>query len=192
MSVDTIDFVQSEHRYYLNGERELPSVTTVLKAQGLIDDRWFTEQARLRGDYVHLACRMLDDDELDEGTIDPGISPYLDAYRSFLAIAKPSYVYVEHRVFDPVYGYAGTLDRAGTVCGEPTVLDIKTGGVYPSVGPQVAAYRRLLPKPHAWKRAALQLKDDGTFSLHPLTDRSDEEVFLSALRLWQWKASHLS
>lgn len=188
----TIDFIAAEHRYILDGEREIPSVTTILKEQGLIDDRWFTDDARLRGDYVHLACRMLDDDELAEESLDPGILPYVEAYRKFLALTSPEWTYIEHRVFDPVLGYAGTLDRAGLISGEKTVLDLKTGGLYPSVGPQTAAYRRCLPQPYTWKRAALQLKDDGSFTFHPLTDRGDDEVFLSALRLAQWKQRHLA
>lgn len=192
MTPHTIDFIAAEHRYLLNGERELPSVTKILKDQGLIDDQWFTEQARLRGDYVHLACRMLDDEELAIDSLDPGIAGYVAAYQKFLTLTTPDWIYVEHRVFDPVLGYAGTLDRAGLLQGEKVLLDIKSGGLYPSVGPQTAAYRRCLPEPHTWKRTALQLSGDGSFTLHPLTDRGDEEVFLSALRLAQWKARHLS
>lgn len=184
-------FDPAAHRYQV-GDRELPSVTTILKAQGLIQDRWFTEEARVRGEYVHLACRMLDDDELDESDLDPALQPYLEAYRAFLAVAKPDWTYIEHRVWDPVLGFAGTLDRAGTVYGERVVLDLKSGGVYPFVGPQTAAYRRCLPEPWTWKRAALHLKDDGTFSFHALTDRTDDDVFLAALRLHHWKSRHLA
>jgi hypothetical protein len=187
----TLDFVVSEHRYYLDGERELPSVTTILKEQGLINADWFTEEARLRGDYVHLACRMVDDDELDDATLDPKILPYVDAYRKFLAVTQPDWTYVEHRVFDEVLGYAGTLDRAGMVQGTKYLIDIKSGTVPSSVGPQTAAYRRCLPEPHTWKRAALQLKADGSFALHNLTDRSDERIFLAALELTIWRKAYV-
>lgn len=186
-----LDFVVQGHRYFLE-DRELPSVTSVLKGQGLIDDRWFTDEARQRGDYVHLACRLLDDDELANESLSPAILPYVAAYQSFLSVVRPMWTYIEHRVCDAVLGYAGTLDRAGLVQGERTLVDIKTGGLYPSVGPQTAAYRRCLPNSHTWKRAALQLRDDGTFQWHPLTDRGDEEIFLSALRLEQWKRRHLA
>jgi hypothetical protein len=190
--VSVITFDAAAHRYALSDGRELPSVTTILKAQGLIDDTWFTDTARLRGDFVHLACRMLDDDELNEATVDEAIRPYLDAYRAFVRTAKPEWTYIEHRVFDAVLGYAGTLDRAGVVGGHRLLVDLKSGGIYPSVGPQTAAYRRCLPEPHTWKRAALQLKEDGSYVLHQLTDRSDEDTFLAALRLHQWKQRHLS
>lgn len=186
----TVSFDAAAHRYTLADGTELPSVTTILKAQGLIEDRWFTDAARLRGDYVHLACRMLDDDELDEATLDPAIAPYVQAYRAFVALTQPDWTYIEHRVCDPLLGYAGTLDRAGVVQGQRLLLDLKSGGLYPSVGPQTAAYRRCLPEPHTWSRAALQLREDGTYVLHPLTDRTDESTFLAALRLHQWKQRH--
>lgn len=191
MSPAALTFDPAEHRYVLDGVRELPSVTTILRAQGLVQDAWFTEQARLRGDYVHLACRMLDDDELDETTVDPIIAPYVNAYRAFVTTVKPEWTYIEHLIFDPVLGYAGTLDRAGAMQGEDWALvDLKSGGIYPAVGPQTAAYRRCLPNGHRWKRFAVQLKADGHFTLHPLTDRSDEDTFIAALRLHQWKARH--
>jgi hypothetical protein len=191
MSPATLDFVAADHRYYVEGT-ELPSVTAILKNAGLVDDAWFEPVHRERGSYVHLGCRLIDDDELDEASIDPAILPYLDAYRSFLAVTQPAWTYLEHRVWDPVMRYAGTLDRAGLVQGEKVVLDIKSGGCPPSVGPQTAAYRRCLPQPYSWKRAALQLKADGTFRLHPLTDRGDEHIFLAALALSQWKVRQLS
>jgi hypothetical protein len=188
MATPTIDFVASEHRYYL-GDRELPSVTAILKEVGLVDDRWFTEESRTRGTYVHLACALIDDDELSTESLDPALGPYVQAYQHFLDLTKPEWVYVEHRVADPVLGYAGTLDRAGTFLlnGHKTLVDIKSGAVPPTVGPQTAAYRRCLPEPHTWKRAALQLKPDGSFAIHELTDRRDEAVFLAALAIVNFK-----
>lgn len=188
MTAPIVDFIASTHRYYL-GERELPSVTAVLKEAGLVDDRWFTEEARLRGTYVHLACHLIDDDDLAPDSLDPALDPYIAAYTRFLELTKPEWVYVEHRICDVAQGYAGTLDRAGTftINGHKTLIDIKSGSVPPWVGPQTAAYRRCLPEPHTWKRAALQLKADGSFTLHELTDRRDEAVFLAALTVVQFK-----
>lgn len=182
-----LDFLAQSHQYYL-GERELPSVTTILKAQGLIDDRWFNEEARLRGEYVHLASHYLDDGDLAEETVHPDYLPYLQAYMRFVALMKPSWEYVEHRVYDETYGYAGTLDRAGVLSnGWRGVVDLKSGIVPPSVGPQTAAYKRCLPAPHTWKRMALQLKADGSFVIHELTDRRDEAIFLAALAVVNFK-----
>jgi hypothetical protein len=183
-------FEPDGHRYSVGG-RVLPSVTTVLQDQGLIDSEWFTDDARDRGTRVHLASRMLDDDELDEDSIDESIAPYVTAYRKFLALTQPEWIYIEHRVFDLQHWYAGTLDRAGIVNGVRMLIDIKTGGFPKSSGPQTAAYKRRLPDAHTWKRAALQLKADETFVLHPLTERSDEAVFLAALSVYGWKQRNL-
>lgn len=188
-SAPVLSFVEPSHRYYL-GERELPSVTSILKETGLIDDRWFTEESRLRGQYVHLASHYLDDGDLAEDTVHPDYLPYLQAYMRFRELMQPTWEFVEHRICDPLHGYAGTLDRAGTLNnGWKGVIDLKSGGLPPSVGPQTSAYRRCLPQPHTWKRAALQLKQDGSFALHELTDRRDEAVFLAALTIVQFKAA---
>ncbi len=188
-----LEFAAAEHRYRL-GAQDLLSVTTILEETGLMDARWFTDESRQRGSYVHLACHLIDTHDLDEqAPLDPVLGPYVEAYRSFMALTQPAWEYLEHRVCDSVLGYAGTLDRAGTfrLNGHKTLIDIKTGAVPPWVGPQTAAYRRCLPQPHTWKRAALQLKDDGSFAIHALTDRADEAVFLAALTLTQWKRRNI-
>jgi hypothetical protein len=181
-------FEPAEHRYFLRGQ-ELISVTQTLKIAGLVEDRFYTEEARQRGVYVHQACQLLDEGDLDWQGLDPVLRPYVEAYQDFLRVARPLWVFIEHRVYDEVRGYAGTLDRAGLVFGrtEPLIIDIKTGSLPPFVGPQTAAYRRCLPESHTWRRAALHLRSDGSFSLVPLDDRHDESVFLAALTVAQWK-----
>lgn len=179
----TLQFDPVRHTYHL-GDRALPSVTTVLKAVGLIDDTWFTEQARQRGTYVHMATHYVDEDDLAEESVDPRYLGYLHAYRRFLETTRPSWEYIEHRICDPIAGYAGTLDRAGLVNGRRMLVDIKTG-TFATAGLQTAAYRRCLPEPHTWGRAALKLNADGAFTFNDLTDRRDEARFLAALTVWQ-------
>jgi hypothetical protein len=185
----SLHFDASSHRYRL-GARELPSVTAVLHDAGLVDDRWFSEETRDRGTGVHLALELLDRGERVD--VRPEWSGYVRGYQSFLAVARPSWELIEHRICDETLGYAGCLDRAGvlTSTGTRCVLDIKTGAVPAWVGAQLAAYRRCLPNSHTWSRMALQLSADGTFRLHPLTERQDERTFLAALHLAQWKRAH--
>lgn len=187
----TLRFEKEGHRYHL-GERELISVTTVLAEAGLVDDRFYTEEAAQRGTYVHLALELLDQGKLSDEAIEPAYRPYILAYQRFCELTWPVWSHLEHRLYDDVLGYAGTLDRAGVLTsnGQKFVIDIKTGSVPRWAGLQTAAYRRCLPEPHTWKRAALQLKADGTFSLCECTERSDERTFLSALTLALWKRSH--
>lgn len=187
-----LTFDEVAHRYFLAG-RELPSVTTVLKDAGRIDATWFTEDSRQRGSYVHQAAHYLDQDDLAEESVDPRYAGYVQAYRRFLTWARPVWTFVEHRVCDETYGYAGTLDRAGCLQhdGRHYIVDIKSCVRPASVGIQTAAYRRCLPDPHTWRRAALVLKDDGNFVFEELTDRRDEARFLADLERWYWKREYL-
>lgn len=184
-------FDPDTHTYRHDGV-VMPSVTTVLGAAGFTDTRWFTDEHRQRGRDVHLACKLRDDGDLDPASISPIVWPYLEAYETFLSVMQPEWLYVEHQVVDPIWQYAGTLDRAGFIYGVRWVVDIKTGEVPPTVGLQTAAYRRCLPEPHSWRRAALRLMDDWRFRWLPLDDVDDEKVFLAALMVNRWKTTHLT
>lgn len=185
--IPRLEFFPVEHKYVYDG-RELPNVTRILDRAGCIDKFGFTDECRARGTYVHQATALLDRGE-DVVTLEH-YAPYIVAYRSFLRHMEPVWSRTEHAVCDPVYGYAGTLDRAGMVQGQPVVVDIKTGEVPASVGPQTAAYRRCLADAHRWQRYCLQLRPDGDYRWLPLADRHDESVFLAALTLYQWREKH--
>lgn len=188
-SVDLI--LDDSHRYWF-GQRELVSVTAALKAAGLVNDDWFTEEATLRGTYVHEACAMVDDDTLEMSSLDQRVIPYVAAYDCFLRDMKPEWAYVEHRVCDANRGYAGTLDRLGFLQGKWALVDLKSGGHQAWHGPQTAAYARLVPHATGIKptRFGLYLRADGTYRLEPFTDRNDESVFFAALQIAQFRRLH--
>lgn len=185
----SVEFQADAHRYLLDGQ-EVPNVTRILKAAGLIDARWFTDAAAQRGTDVHAACALMDDDGALPETFPPHIRGYCEGYAAFLRHVVPQWFHVETVVSDATLGYAGTLDRAGLVHGKPVVVDLKTGDVPPWAGVQTAAYRRCLAEPHTWGRAALQLTPNGRWSLIELTDRQDEAVFLAALTIYRWQHAH--
>ena len=163
----------------------LPSVTQILKAEGFIDDAWFTEYARTRGEMVHLATKMYDDGTLDESALDPVIVPYLEGYKRFLKESGFEVHFAEETVYSPSCQFAGTLDRRGLLNGRKTLIDIKTGTVLPWVALQTTAYDSCLLDRH--DRFGLQLTDDGKHKLIPFKDRYDVEVFLSAFACFNWK-----
>ena len=69
--------------------------------------------------------------------------------------------------------------------------DIKTTAeLYPSVGPQLAAYANAWsPKDaNTMQRVAVQLKGDGTYVAKPYTDPADFPLFCSLLTLRNWCA----
>ncbi len=185
-------FDEATHTYTLNGVR-IPSVTQVLADAGLVDSTWFTEEAAWRGSAVHLACRLEDEGELDEDTLDPAIAGYLDAYRKFKAESDFRPELIEHRVVHPAYGYAGTLDRTGTIEPWRVIGDLKSGQVYPWVACQLTGYALTFPNPRTFRRMAIRLKDDGTYSVteYPAkTFQEDANDFLAALRISNFKRRH--
>lgn len=198
-SVALLQFDPALHRYVLDG-RELISVTTALKEAGLIDERHFTEEARLRGEYVHAAISMHVDGDLAPESIDPKIQPYFDGFLRFMAESRATVHHCEQRLCDEAMGYAGTLDllvafpSAGAGRERYGLIDIKTGYVPPSVGPQTAAYLRCarawLPVGTLIQRFALNLPGDGSYRLVPLTNAQDELDFLAALRVAHFRRQH--
>jgi hypothetical protein len=176
------------HRYTL-GTRELPSVTTILKDAGLTDETWFTEESAARGTAIHQAVERLHASQ-PYFNVSSDYVGFMEAYLAFLASSRFLHQVSELRVYDGARGYAGTIDLLGALPGHRHVLiDIKTGSVPATVGPQTYAYARCLDQFH--DRFALHLRADGTFTLLPLKAwRDDEQDFMAALRLYTRKRSH--
>lgn len=171
----------------------LPHVTSILKGVGLIDTTFMTDFGRDRGTAVHEATALDDRNDLDESSVDPVIAPYLAAWRRFRAEAKLEIVAVEQHVEHTLYAYCGTLDRIVRLGGGAEwVIDIKTGAPRPTDRLQIAAYAL------AWKgrmslagsgllRAAVYLRDDGTYRFSPHEDGSDGDAWLAMLADYNWR-----
>jgi hypothetical protein len=184
-----LTFDADTHRYAVGG-KPIPSVTTVLRAAGLIDFSGVPlpvlDPARERGTRVHLATELDDRGELDIGSVIPEELGYLDAYRRFKREAGFIATSIEQRVYSHRYWYAGTLDRIGLMRKKRCLLDIKTGAPQRAVGPQTAAYKAALPM-NVMPRFAVYLQPDGSYQLASLNDSDDLAVFLAALRLVTWR-----
>jgi hypothetical protein len=194
-----LGFDPATHRYTTDTGRELLSVTTALREAGVIDPTWFTEDAAIRGTYVHQAIALDHEGDLDDESLDPLIAPYVCAYRRFREESGFVEAAWEEQVADEDLGVAGTLDLRGAfprrALRHPGIdlLDIKTGTVPSWVGYQTAAYARLLPStlgPLRW-RWCLQLCPDGSYRLHECSKPHDERVFLAALTIAQAKRGWL-
>lgn len=171
------EFDPVAHRYTLDG-RALPSVTQILRE---LDDfshvpARVLEKARDRGNRVHAACNLDVLGTLDENTVDDEVAPYLAQFRKFLRESRFAPTLTECRVYDETLWYAGTLDLFGDLPGCIDVqIDIKSGAIPRSVGPQTAAYANGLyvrAGIMTRKRFALKL-EAGKYSLIQL-DRSDD------------------
>lgn len=172
-----LTFDEATHTYTLCGIR-LPSVTEITRfcAYDYKSDRpWLAEAAAIQGTAVHEACALIDYGEDPEET--PEIAGYLKAYRRFLADYKPEWKLIEHPIGSILLGYAGTLDRFGTIDGAPAILDIKTGQLHDAaLSAQLTAYAELRqtetfllpPEPALY---ALKLSNDGTYILKRVEHR---------------------
>lgn len=199
----SLEFDPAAHRYKLDGT-PVPSVTQVLDP---LLELWRIPAAVLKaagdfGAHVHLACHLWNLGQLDEAALDPHLQPYLLGWKNFLSATGCELVNSEQQVFHPKYRYAGTLDAQGLMprprSRDPvhTLIDIKSGLVPPTVGPQTAAYAeclRAMPEPRVIKRRlCVQLHDGGPpfFKVFDLTEVGDFSMFLSALNIFRFKERH--
>lgn len=186
-----LTFDPTEHIYRLAGQRVL-SVTQVLKAVGLIDDEWYTEESRIRGSYVHKAITFEEREGLDDASIDERLAGYVAAYRAFVQEARPGACsLLEQQLADPVLRYAGTPDQVRLLFGGFALIDHKTGPAAIWHPLQTAAYDRLVhvadPSVPRLRRFALYLRKDGTYRLQEHTGRNDFKVFQAALAVAHFK-----
>ena len=188
-----LTFDAASHTYAFDGN-PIPGVTTILKplTSFHIVRPDILAAASAFGTAVHLACEQWDRGTLDEAALDPALVPYLDAWKLFSAENIVNWTMIEDRVHHPIYRYAGTLDRFGTVNGKQAVVDIKSSvALYPATGMQLAAYKNAIPGASPMcARLAVQLKADGSYVAKPYTDRDDWPTFLSLLTLRTWCERH--
>lgn len=190
--MSVVEFHDASHTYRVDGH-VTPSVTQILR---VIDDlskipAEYLERARVLGTAVHRATELFDLHDLDEASLDPMIVPYLEAWKRFRLETGFVVEAVESRLHHAVYGYCGTLDRRGVLHGKRVVIDIKSGELYPSHGPQTAAYQKAdehMTGAPIEARYVVQLTDTGRYSLQPMKDATDWSTFLAALTIHRFKA----
>ncbi len=182
------------HRYWTPDGREVIGVSRALKTAGLIDDRWFREQDTIRGTAVHQALEVMDgttDNDPPRVVVNPDYHGYIYAYQKFTKECDLGPVVFNEQAFaDPTLGFAGTVDRVRYVGSTLACIDIKTGLPLAWHRIQLAAYCHLvkLATHHAIvKRWGLYLRQDGSYSFIPYSDRADWDVFRACLLISQFQ-----
>lgn len=190
-----LEFDPEKHEYTFNGII-VPGVTTVLKVAGITQDYSMIkpsvlENKRDLGINIHMATEM---DDLGLDVTEPDFIPYIEGWRNFKKDTNYQSILAEKPVYSKKYRYAGTIDRYGMVYGEPAIIDLKTTSIVDmqSVGPQTAAYQNALSeytKEKAKKRYIVKLdpKLKQGYKLIPCTNKSDFQVFLNALNIYNWR-----
>ena len=191
-------FDDEHHKYTIEGGLALPSVTQIMRpvtenAYRFIP-RAVLDNAASLGTFVHACTELMDDDDLsDEDRQDAEAKGYLDAYEAWKRVANPSYQGIELRL--ACHSYAGTIDRVAIINGENWIVDLKTTSeLHAHVGIQLAAYEELsklaFPEVKVFRRAALQLKEDGTYRFLEYSSPLDKECFFGLLNLHLWRAAN--
>lgn len=181
-------FREDTHQYLING-KEVPGVTTILKAAGLYNEDFFTEEARQRGVYVHKACLYHLQTDLKEDSIPDEYRGYIEAFKLFMSesVCEPMLDMCEVPMFSNIFRYAGTPDIPCMFKGRTSLVDIKTGGETPTTGVQLAGYVQLMDTPA--DRYGLYLKADGKYRFVPYVDSKDIKIFNAALSLYHYRAA---
>lgn len=193
----SIAFDASAHAYTLNG-RAVPSVTQVLARfedwSGIPQAN--LDFARARGQHVHEAMALLARDELDWGSLDEELLPYVEGGRRFLVESGVTVLGSEYVLGSSSLRVAGTLDLLGILRNAEGIFDFKVTAALPrTVGPQTAGYDLLLRDTFGKKkrkRYCVLLKPYD-YRLVKLDDPTDENRFVSALNCYHfWGPSNAS
>jgi len=168
-NADFLEFSAKDHLYYMNGVR-LMGVTDILRAAGVTGGVEPAQHHLDRGTAVHALCETDDRVGLDMRKVPRDLKGYVRAWRAYRAASKFVPSAIEHIVWSPAHGYAGTMDRAGMRQGSPfpVVLDIKSmlsGSPPDSVRYQTVAYCHAYKPGQVFERLAVAVRPDGTFGV---------------------------
>jgi hypothetical protein len=105
-----LTFDEANHQYFWQG-KPVPGVSEILKETGQAKD-WSAVDPyyRDRGSAVHKAIELWVKDELDEGSLDPVIIPYLEQFKAWVKKENVAGVILTENPF-----YSETLRFAGTI-----------------------------------------------------------------------------
>ena len=164
----------STHSYYIDGVK-VPSVTELtspITATKYAIGSELIENARHRGSRVHELCEAYDYDILEE--VEPELIGYLQAYVAFVRDYRPTWLYIEHRMYSRNDMFAGTADRIGKIDGRLWIVDLKTTSSMDrqskiALAAQMEGYATLAAENGIGSdfcRMGVQLKNDGKYTVH--------------------------
>lgn len=178
-----LSFDPEAHVYSVDGV-VFPSVTQivsrVIPRQHYADD-WYLR----RGSMVHKAVAMLLHGVLDMHSLDPRILGYVNAAAKAISENAGDFandMEVEMARHHPVLRYAGTYDFLFLT----NLWDWKTGDD-PQTEIQLGGYVALIePRRKVKSCSAIELHDDGTYSMKTYNPARCKALFMAALSIFGW------
>lgn len=194
----TFSYNDPLHEYKFRGMRMWSPTGVVAQAWGpregfkhnrWADSRYYKEEHRWRGDYVHRMSHYDDDNDLPDDIPDE-FKGYLDAWREFKTVWKYKPVLLETSIYHPDYLYGVTPDCVCTIDGEPAIVEKKSGEILWWVAEQTAAQDLAV---QAWdrykrrrRRIPVQLMPTGKFKVpEEYNNPGDYDSFKAALKSCQ-------
>lgn len=200
---ESIELDEVTHVYRVGG-RIWPGVSEVLNPINELDGipRDLLAAAAEFGRHVHTAVDFWNRGVLDEAALDPVLAPYLAGWKKYLQESGAVVIVSEKKVRHRLHRYCGTLDSAVALLRRARrsnhIVDVKSGLVPRTVGPQTAAYReawvseQLGAADISTTRFCVQLRPDGDYRLHKLEASTDWSMFVSCLNIHRWRFPNVS
>lgn len=195
--MNNLTFNPVNHEYRLDGV-VIPSVTQILKAEGLTDFSMVPEailEANSRfGKALHACVDYRIKGTLKESSVDPALKPHLSGWDNFVEDFGFKVKRSEVQGVHPLYRYAFTTDLLGEITNGnflgDAVGDIKTGMIKPADKIQIAAYKMAVGKQYK-NTFLLYLNPDyrprGYKVIFATNNKMEQGLFLSALSIHNWK-----
>lgn len=185
----TFRYDDESHTYW-NGERQMLSVTEVLRAGGLLDMMRADEAAMWAGEATHKAVELWFKNTLDEGSVAPIIRPKLEAVIEFAK--NTGFVMTASEVprFNALMNVGTKPDLEGEFPdGSLAIVELKSGTLSPWVQIQTAGQDIVMGGDKTRTRWGLGLAK-GRPSIRQHTGTQDHAMFLSCLNIANWKDRH--
>lgn len=193
-------FDPETHIYRLDGS-VIPGFSQVAEVMGITDYSGvredYLELARVFGDALHYAAKLLDEEILDENTLSAPLISCLDQYRKFLKDYSVKILkrYIERPIYSYRYRYGITPDRICTINDKLSVLEIKTTtALPPGVKLQTAAQKIAAEEYFGLrikKRFCVLLPLEGNYKPYVFTNDNDYNSWLCFLGAYNWRKGNL-
>jgi len=122
----------------------------------------------------------------------PFLADSLFAWRRWVSLYIKEWLMIEKIVWSDSLMCAGKIDRVGIIIGDkkPSIIDLKTGGIWDTIGVQLAGYlvaynEKAKKKAHRRLAISLPRKDPGKLVVKEFTENKFIEEFRSKAELFK-------